>query len=1713
MGTSISQILQVVTSAVGVAPGPATALVASSVGTTSLTLSWAAPTTGSAPLSYMPQFRLSGTTLWTNAIASPQAGLSAPITGLSPGAQYEFQVVVSSPFPPSSASATISKITLNIAPSAPAQSAATAVTSTGATLHWTAPATGTGNISYIVLARTPSGSGSFAQITTSATTSAVVAGLVSASSYDFEIEATNDAGTSPPSNVVSATTLSGVTAPGAPGNLSLSSSTSSSLTIAWTASAGIAGGTYTVQYQVVGQTTVATVAGISGLSTTVSGLQPSTQYNITVVGVNTAGPGAASNVLTTSTPGVATRSPFLQPGGNAGSSPWNTGIGTGAVLSGASDPDTLSLISKIGTVNGSNFGKTIVVGNASHPVSTFTSTSGAGSQRDANLTVSLHCPAGTTPTGPVGGDNDISVFDTTISPPTVYTFGPCTLTNGVDTQGGVTAVFGEKNLICGTCADALTGNFGYDSSLGAIQTWELDPVQNPSGRIRHVLRFALDVSQLLPPSAWDQPTAPDGSVQIYWPQTHTDFNGPTAYFGKVPAGALVCIPFSDIEPAGLSAGGHMLYDALKFQGAMWRDQSGGGVTFYVDKVADQHPMILGMRGDMQTICSRLRIVRNVGPTAIGGGGTIRDTNPAPPVDPNLCGSITAPGAPTGLASSNVTSSSIDVSWATGSGSTPQTFTLQVSPTGAGTWTTVGSGIPSNVATASGLSATTGYDFRVQATNPGGTSLFSTSLVNVVTKSAIVTTFDPATSTMTLSDGNLTATSVGAVMETAASTTTITAGGGLRQFEVTMATGSTDVGFGIINQAYSFGQTAGIGGDVNGVGFYPTIGGNIYCGSPAPLVNGAASSASGDVATIVFDPGNGTSTPQIWCSTGAMRTAGFAWNWSTTANPATGAGGVSLPLLVTGTYRVAVNDNIGGAVSVLNTGNTAFTVPLVTNASPWDANAAPGPATAPGTMGALTVGIVTATTVALSWSAPTGTPSFTYTVQSAPAVGGPFTTVASIFSATSATVGSLAPQTNVFFRVQATNSAGTGGFSPVTSALTLATPTTAPGLLSSGPLSTLGNQIVDAAGNPQRMSGGGWAFGYNRPNQLLGMDSASYQQFLDTVKAVGFNTLRLHTSDRAVLNGDPLGSFSTTLNPGFVGKTYLQCLGLIMDYGNQIGLRFIVDSHSNEGNIAQQSNGLWYDVGGASAGNDGNGQTGTITDAQWIQAWQTRASAFVGKPALIGYDLRNEPLGYGGMSTWGNMAGATPGSNTDIKDAYQRAGNAIHAIDPAKPLIICEGPQNYTGSYSGAAGVVCPQGDLTGVATQPVTLTTSNKVVYSIHNYPASVSNFTPDSGSGAISQWMGSWGSVFQNNLAPILIGEGGSTLLTASDQAWASTLVSFCNGTAAGGITLSGNKQGISVLWWNMSQQSDPSQGSQFSMLTSLVNGSLRASNGSFLSALQFKTTPGGGGTTGVSPPVVTPLGSATPGTWTLKSIGGMFYWELLPQGYSTAASYPLMLCLHQLDQGNSFYSNGNNPAADIVKPQWDPWVNNATFRKAHPCIVLLPLLNGLADTSGNTLNWGGIDNNQQPSQTLYISLVQSYMQTFSVNPNKVYITGNSMGGDGAWDVIIKYNSKHPLVSPIFASAAILAGVTFSYNYPTPTATMIANMKTVPLFVIHGGNNDTNSPIAWDDAMAAVIGTQVGGNMHYTRDNTLSHDVWDTYYVEPTAETFVWGPLFATNF
>jgi endoglucanase/chitinase len=305
----------------------------------------------------------------------------------------------------------------------------------------------------------------------------------------------------------------------------------------------------------------------------------------------------------------------------------------------------------------------------------------------------------------------------------------------------------------------------------------------------------------------------------------------------------------------------------------------------------------------------------------------------------------------------------------------------------------------------------------------------------------------------------------------------------------------------------------------------------------------------------------------------------------------------------------------------------------------------------------------------------------------------------------------------------------------------------------GTFSTEGNQIVDQRHRPVRLACVGW----NQVNEQIPLETQTR-----LMAAHGFNCIRFSWVN-ATLPSD------------------LDLIDRVATAASTAGLRLILDNHTNEPGHgerdmwgAQQRNGLWYDLGGGSNGTDGGGNRGTTTDAKFLSDWQTVARHYAGNQTVIGYDLRNEPLGWRGMSLWGG------GSDRDIRAMYVRVGNAIQAID-AEKLIIVEPPD----------------GNCRGVRAYPVTLNVPGKLVYSVHEYPSEISGQKIDSGPALIKTMNGSWGWIVSENVAPVFIGETGASMSSARSKAWAATVVPYFNGTGPDALRIGEGGQGVSTDWW----------------------------------------------------------------------------------------------------------------------------------------------------------------------------------------------------------------------------------------------------------------------------------------------------------------------------
>lgn len=273
------------------APGAPSALVATpSDGQISVAFT-AGSNTGSPITKY--QYTTDNGMNWYDAV-----GTSSPvtITGLTNGTSYSVKLRAYNTSAGTAATAAASAVTPNVALAAPTNVTAT-LNTFSATISWTAPV---GNVSTYVV---NSDHGLFTCST--ATTSCVINGLTSGSTFSFTVTATNNIGTSPSS--VFSNTVTTPSTPGAPTSVSAVGS-GSTADVSWTAGSGAPADYYVVTASPSGRTCVVFAPATT---CTVTGLTPGTAYTFSVVATNGVGSSPTSASSSSVTPDTAPGAPTL----------------------------------------------------------------------------------------------------------------------------------------------------------------------------------------------------------------------------------------------------------------------------------------------------------------------------------------------------------------------------------------------------------------------------------------------------------------------------------------------------------------------------------------------------------------------------------------------------------------------------------------------------------------------------------------------------------------------------------------------------------------------------------------------------------------------------------------------------------------------------------------------------------------------------------------------------------------------------------------------------------------------------------------------------------------------------------------------------------------------------------------------------------------------------------------------------------------------------------------------------------------------------------------------------------------------------------------------------------------------------------------------------------------------------------------------------------
>lgn len=120
---------------------------------------------------------------------------------------------------------------------------------------------------------------------------------------------------------------------------------------------------------------------------------------------------------------------------------------------------------------------------------------------------------------------------------------------------------------------------------------------------------------------------------------------------------------------------------------------------------------------------------------------------------------------------------------------------------------------------------------------------------------------------------------------------------------------------------------------------------------------------------------------------------------------------------------------------------------------------------------------------------------------------------------------------------------------------------------------------------------------------------------------------------------------------------------------------------------------------------------------------------------------------------------------------------------------------------------------------------------------------------------------------------------------------------------------------------------------------------------------------------------------------------------------------------------------------------------------------------------------------------LIKEIQKKYKIDANRIYLTGLSMGGWGAW----KLANEHP---ELFSALAPVCAPSDRWMKAT-----IHRYKGLPIRIYHGGNDDVVSPMASIDMYQALKRENIDTKLIIFPDD--NHNSWDSTYSNP--EFYEW--------
>lgn len=135
-----------------------------------------------------------------------------------------------------------------------------------------------------------------------------------------------------------------------------------------------------------------------------------------------------------------------------------------------------------------------------------------------------------------------------------------------------------------------------------------------------------------------------------------------------------------------------------------------------------------------------------------------------------------------------------------------------------------------------------------------------------------------------------------------------------------------------------------------------------------------------------------------------------------------------------------------------------------------------------------------------------------------------------------------------------------------------------------------------------------------------------------------------------------------------------------------------------------------------------------------------------------------------------------------------------------------------------------------------------------------------------------------------------------------------------------------------------------------------------------------------------------------------------------------------------------------------------------------------------------------QPGTEKMALAVLDAAMAEFHGDPARIYLTGQSLGGYGAWALAVRHPGKFAALVPICGGIR-----RFVQDDSLPGDRYEAAARRIgktPVWIFHG-ENDRTVPVGAARRMHEVLQAQ-GGEVRYTEYKRMGHLIWDRAYAEP---------------